>query len=317
MGHLLRRKAVESGLLPIGGAGKARILMYHGVGEDGCHRRNVRHISQRVLARQLMSFTEHFHVVPLEAIFAGERHPKKLTVALTFDDGHRNNLTHALPVLEQARVPASFFITGANPCGLPILWGDLLDLAERHTDRELHIDGLRWQRAPNGRYAHGTKLLRDHIKEAGGWPCKQALYDQLRDVLDGPLQGERIYWELMSDDELHRFAQHALVHIGSHGWWHNDMGRIPLAEALMELRLSMDHLQRITGEAMTSLAWPDGSYSMEAVAGAAALGLTKQLAVNYAHPTDAQDGRLWDRYGIYDFPTSDRWLLHLIARGAA
>lgn len=307
---------MESGLLGIGGAGKARVLMYHGIGENECHRVNPRHIAQRTLARHLRLYKENFHIVPLDALFAGERHPGKLTVALTFDDGHRNNLTHALPVLEEIAVPASFFVSGANRCGLRILWGDLLDLAERHTDRPLHIGGQGWRRGTNGRYANSTGLLRDHIKRAGGWACKQELYDQLGDVLNGPLQHERIFWELMNDEELHAFARHPLVHIGSHGWWHNDMGRIPLADTIDELRLSLDYLRSLTGSPVHSLAWPDGSYSAGTISAAAELGLTRQLAVDYLHVRDHRDPRILDRFGVYDFPVRDRWLLHLIARGA-
>ncbi len=317
--HLLRRKAVEYRLMDTGGAGKARVLMYHGIGEDDCHKVNVRHISQRFFARQLALFKDHFHVVPLDAVFAGERHPKKLTVAITFDDGHRNNLTHALPVLEEYSLPASFFITGANPIGLPVLWGDLLDLAERHTRSTLRVSGQHWSQNRKGRMAlNGSgRLLRDHIKQAGGWAAKQELYDQLHPLLDGPLAGQRLFWELMTDHELGDFARHPLVSIGSHGWWHNDMGRIPTADAITELRNSLDYLHGLIGHPVRSLAWPDGSYSPDTVRAADELGLTMQLAVDYAREGDRHDPRLLDRYGVYDFPVSDRWLLHLIAKGAA
>ncbi len=242
--HRLRRGSVEWGLLGTGGAGKARVLMYHGIGEAGCHRVNVRHLSTELFERHLKLFTAHFNVVPLQALLHGARHPDKLTVALSFDDGLRNNRTHALPLLEKYHVPAAFFITGANPCGLRILWGDLLDLGERHTDQDLQVSGRTWRKNEHGRYAeHGNGLLlRDHIKQSGVWGPKQDLYDQLGALVDGPLQADHLFWELMSDDELRRFAQHPLVTLGSHGWWHNDMGRIPAGEVIAELTQSRDHL---------------------------------------------------------------------------
>ncbi len=318
--HLLRRKAVESGLLGTGGAGKARVLMYHGIGEKDCHTVNVRHIGREVFDRHLRLYTSHFHVVPLADLIAGERHPQKLTIALTFDDGHRNNLTHALPLLEKYRVPASIFITGANRIGLRILWGDLLDLGERHTDRELVISGKRWRKNANGRYAEHAasgSLLRDHIKHAGTWAPKQELNDQLGDLIDGALQEDRPFWELMSDDELRAIAKHPLVTLGAHGWWHNDMGRIPMNEVEAELRSAKAYLEEITERDVDQLAWPDGSYSTETITSAMHMGFTTQLAVDYLNITDRDDPHILDRYGVYDFPVSDRWLMHLIAQAAA
>ena len=315
--HLLRRKAVETGLLPVGGAGRARVLMYHGIGENGCHRVNTRHLSRSTLERHLRLLNAHCHVVSLDALAAGERHPQKLTVALTFDDGLRNNLTHALPVLQAHRTPATFFITGAARNGLRILWGDLVDLSERHTQRPLQVDGRQWRPNAAGRYAlEGNEpLLRDHIKATGGWGPKQELYDQLDDLVDGALQADRRYWELMNDEDLRALVKDPLFRLGSHGWWHNDMGRIPGPEVQDELERSFAYLTEICGSPPTSLAWPSGSWSPEAVRLAVDVGFSIQLAVD-AVPPAHRALPLIDRFGMYELPVRDRWLLRLMADGA-
>jgi peptidoglycan/xylan/chitin deacetylase (PgdA/CDA1 family) len=255
--------------------------------------------------------------VSLEALATGERHPQKLTVALTFDDGLRNNLTHALPVLEAHQVPATFFITGAARNGLRILWGDLLDLSERHTKKPLLVDGGNWRPNAAGRYAlDGTgPLLRDHIKAAGGWGPKQALYDQLGELVDGPLGADRTFWELMNDVDLRQLAQHPLCTLGSHGWWHNDMGRIDAAEVRDELQRSVAYLSDIIGQPPASLAWPSGSWSPESVHIAANLGFSVQLVVD-AVPAEHSALPVIDRFGMYELPIRDRWLLRLMADGA-
>lgn len=178
---LIRRKAVELGLLPMGGAGRARVLMYHGVGDDGCSAISVRHLPRELFRHHLQLYREHFHITSLEDLCAGERHPHKLSVALTFDDGLRNNLTHALPLLEQHAVPATFFITGANPAGLPCLWGDLADLAPRVTDRPVTIAGERFVVNERSRYASTADgiLLNDRVKQLGVLAPKRELYEQL------------------------------------------------------------------------------------------------------------------------------------------
>ena len=315
--HLLRRKAVEHGLLGIGGAGKARVLMYHGIGEPGCHKVNIRHIGVDVFERHLQLFQEHFHVLSLAEVFSGMRHPKKLTVALTFDDGLRNNITHALPLLKKYNTPASFYITGANPLGLRILWGDLLDLSA-YVGREalVKVDGERW-RLTNGQYQVQGKLLRDHIKERGIWAPKQELYDQLAHQLDDAFQPLRPFWELMTDAEIAEASRHPLISFGSHGWWHNNMRSIPLDDIQEEVEKSKAYLEQLTGKPLTSIAWPDGSYLPIMATGFMCFGYTQQLAVEYLSPGDARSPYMLDRYGVYDFPVHPRFLLHSMARGAA
>ncbi|MCB0792066.1 MAG: polysaccharide deacetylase family protein [Flavobacteriales bacterium] len=318
LGRRIERKLVEWGAIPVGGAGRACVLMYHGVGDPGSDRTNVRHIGSDVFRHHLALFKAHFHVVSLEALFAGERSPDRLTVALTFDDGARNLLTHALPLLEEQEVPASFFVTGANPLGLRILWGDLLDLSEGHTDQDLVIGGERFRKNTLGRYQaeHGGILLRDRIKAAGTFAMKAELYARLEHLIDGPLQRERTLWELLSDRELHDLAAHPLIELGAHGWAHNDMGRIPPEDAESELKNIAAYLSGLTGRPVRSLAWPSGSYSRRNVEDAAALGFVHQLAVDLRHAEDAADPRIRERYGVYHFPVHDRFLLHLIARTA-
>ena len=106
-----------------------------------------------------------------------------------------------------------------------------------------------------------------------------------------------------------------LFRLGSHGWWHNDMGRIPLQEARAELERSASYLEELCGSPASALAWPSGSWSPEAVHMAADLGFSIQLAVD-AIPPAHRALPLIDRFGMYELPVRDRWLLRLMADGA-
>jgi peptidoglycan/xylan/chitin deacetylase (PgdA/CDA1 family) len=83
--------------------GCARILMYHGVVEQGA----------QALAAQLHFLVRHFKVVSLETMvnhLADNDTPRNNEIALTFDDGLRNNLTVVHPILRELQVPATFFV---------------------------------------------------------------------------------------------------------------------------------------------------------------------------------------------------------------
>src|SRR4051812_23337545 len=65
------------------------------------------------LERQLRLLKRLATVVPLEtavgALAEGRSLPPR-AVALTFDDGYRDNLTVAVPMLQQLELPATFFL---------------------------------------------------------------------------------------------------------------------------------------------------------------------------------------------------------------
>lgn len=79
----------------------SRILTYHSVGERD-HEMNVRPGDFRA---QMAWLSEHCEVVPLPAALEGDG-----GVAVTFDDGYRDNLLNAAPVLKELSIPATFFV---------------------------------------------------------------------------------------------------------------------------------------------------------------------------------------------------------------
>lgn len=58
-------------------------------------------------------FRSHFTVVPLAAQIAGCRDGRDTsgTLSITFDDGYRDNMEIAAPILRKLRLPATFFVT--------------------------------------------------------------------------------------------------------------------------------------------------------------------------------------------------------------
>jgi peptidoglycan/xylan/chitin deacetylase (PgdA/CDA1 family) len=69
-------------------------------------------VTLRMFERHCQFFRQHFRVVPLrdivEKLERGE--PLNRELAITFDDGYRDNFEHAAPVLEKLSLPATFFV---------------------------------------------------------------------------------------------------------------------------------------------------------------------------------------------------------------
>lgn len=122
-----------------------RILLYHGVLPDALDptRFNTRFIRQSVFEEHLRWLRDHTQVLSLEDFCQRTGESDDFCVALTFDDGYRNNLEYVLPLLEKYQLPATFFINALHRYpGPPVLVMDLLDIFTHTTGIDkIEIDG--------------------------------------------------------------------------------------------------------------------------------------------------------------------------------
>jgi len=293
----------NAGLYRSLGNGKG-ILMYHGVDKTGSKKFNMRFVGSSEFERQLVYFKKNMNVLSVEDYFERKFVNDKINIAITFDDGYANNFKYALPILEKHQVPASLFITGFNPAGLDILWPDFLDIAGTLTDKdEVSIDGDLFNKVGNRWYLKkGGKSLHDIIKEKGAYEYKQKAMDAIQKIIPDFKNIEEYfdYWKLMSDEEIILASRSPYITIGSHAYYHNNLGNIPLEEAAAELSRSKIYLEDLIQKPVNSLSYPDGSYSRELISEASNMGFKYQLATRYyISPEDKSDNRIENRYGIF------------------
>jgi peptidoglycan/xylan/chitin deacetylase (PgdA/CDA1 family) len=118
-----------------------QILAYHRVNDDNDPFFPGLPTSQ--FARQMEVLAEQFTVCPLERLIQGIQSGDlpDYGVAVTFDDGYRDNYLNAFPILKRYAVPATIFLTtGAIGCR-KLLWHDRIFSMLRET-RILELSGF-------------------------------------------------------------------------------------------------------------------------------------------------------------------------------
>jgi len=94
----------------------AAILFYHGVCESSRIPKDIDfHVTPRMFDQHLRFLKRRYHLVPLGQLmdqFARREYVNK-AIAITFDDGYRNNATYAAPVLSRHKAPATVFLATA------------------------------------------------------------------------------------------------------------------------------------------------------------------------------------------------------------
>jgi peptidoglycan/xylan/chitin deacetylase (PgdA/CDA1 family) len=159
---------------------------------------------------------------------------KQNSVAITFDDGYRDNLTTAIPILEQERLPATFFICGdAASEGESFWWEEL----------EASLELMELDDAE-------TERLHRHLMVAD-------VGERHRILAELPA-GEGARSQRLSHEELKLLARHPLADIGAHGWSHRKLNQLQTDDLRREVMENVRMLVDLTGTAVRSFAYPFG-----------------------------------------------------------
>ncbi|MDB5224836.1 MAG: hypothetical protein JWO43_458 [Candidatus Adlerbacteria bacterium] len=105
--------------------GKGTVVLYHGVTSEkgtGIFNYRGKHVHTAAFAKQVAWMHKHYTILPLQELLT---HPDlgalpRPPLAITFDDGYRNNYTDAFPILRETHTPATFFITTGFIDGTPL-----------------------------------------------------------------------------------------------------------------------------------------------------------------------------------------------------
>lgn len=289
------------------------ILMYHGIDILGGNQFNGRHTRKSCFIEHVRFLKKHAHIISLSDFFAGNFVPGRPNFVITFDDGYRNNFLYAKPILEEAKVPATIFITGLNEANQDILWADFLNIASVLTTMDIVICGESYHQI-NGTYhcRRSGKSLYEIIKhDQAGSSFKLEMIASFIGLYDFKKDSKYDdYWKLMSDEEITICGESNYIEVGSHSYLHNNLSSISHDLAVIELTNSKNYLESLTQQPIVSLGYPDGSYSRSIVDAAERLGFKYQVAAEGFHfEEDARDKRLRDRVGIYATDTCANQLM--------
>jgi len=245
-------------------AGVLRILGYHRVcdpnGDPLNGDPNVISATPSGFADQIRVLARHYAPVGWPELEASLEHGRPLprkAVLVTFDDGYRDFLTHAAPVLKAHRVPAVLFVPTAFPgTGRRFWWDEVwqqvsqaaaitVDIAGIGAV-DLRLAGARWQ------------LVRQIVRQLR--PLRpeaiQARINELRVALGATPGGPA---SVLTWAELRDLMGQGVT-IASHGCSHASLPALTVDEIRADIEQSQRDLRRELGAAPGVFAYPFGHY---------------------------------------------------------
>ena len=225
---------------------------------------------QRIAGRlelQLRYLRRLFTVVPFETIATSAadspRPGQNRRAAIVFDDGIRNNITVAYPILRALGVPATFFVCPGLINERKWIWTREARRRLQFATPEVRADLARALGAPNDieRFILWMKRLKlfDRAK------AEAALRHTTRTFT--PSEDDRDAFDLADWSEL-RTLDPAIVSIGSHSMTHPILPTLSDAAIEVELRESRRMLEEKLDRAVEFFSYPDSGVDWRVLAAA-------------------------------------------------
>ena len=244
----------------------AIVLMYHSIAadEDAPYIDPPNRIAPALFERQMAFLRRHRRVVSysqlVQHIAAGDTPPAG-TVCITFDDGYRDNLTVAAPVLERHGLPATLFVATGYVQRQQMQWADALHChfrlrrAHRLALPQLGLDLLDLSNAAERQ--HARTALHRHLLTAT-FDEREAVLAQVAQQLQP--QGERPRTSLDWDDVRELRCRYPAFELGGHTRDHIDLRSHTGELAVAEIAGCARDLERETGEAPRDFSFPYGRW---------------------------------------------------------
>ncbi len=193
----------------------------------------------------------------LDRLRAGRANGRFAT--LTADDGYRDNLHEALPVLEAQGTPLTVYVAPAlTDRTHPMWWEAIEDIVEAGLPIELPESGeVLSCDGRESRIKAFRRLVAFFSRELPEARQKAVVETLARRAGTDPYKPGRDI--LLDWEEVRKLAVHPLVTIGAHTVNHVNLRRLPAEDALAEMEVSRDRLGAELGKAPRHFAYPYGS----------------------------------------------------------
>ncbi len=278
------------------------VIMYHNVLEHTRRDLNLRNISQADFSRSLRYLRNHYNIVSLREMMTTPSNARR--VAITFDDGLVNNLRFALPVIDELKIPVTFFITTSWLQGQSVLWPDELSYLLQFIDGNIEFRNKKFKRFYQNQFRtlDGAETLESHLLLSTQEVIDLFMAD-LRKLTNRSLPDPKIPdadWRMLKSEEIKILCDSEFVEIGSHTVTHKNLMLLNRDQLHLELSESKKYLEQVCEKPMDMIAFPFGLYNEDVLQEASQCGYKLFAGVVRQNNVDTKDYEICYRFGLYN-----------------
>ena len=284
-------RGIGSVTSPAGKGSPLTVLLYHRV-LDRPDELNPGEPSATQFDQQMSVLARMFNVLALNEALSrlsnGTLPARALSV--TFDDGYRDNLDVAVPILQRHGLHATFFITSGLINGGRMMHDTVIETVRRLNSQAVDFG---WLGLGRRRVTDVTSRLA-LIKELLGH-VKYLPFEQRVEACErlAALVGDALPDSLMMTSEHVKAIDRAGMHVGAHTHLHPILSKLPAEQAYSQILMSRDLLGQMIGTVPSMFAYPNGKpsldYGVEHVEMVKKAGFTAAVSVSFGTVTQDSD----------------------------
>ena len=229
------------------------IINYHRISNENID--DPLSVSIKTFENQIKLLNKEFSIVSLDKIIEKKSNNKKY-LAITFDDGYKDNLFNAIPILEKYNAPATIYVTTRFLEGKCEMWWYELKkfLGERDTisfefNNKHYLFNLE------------TDSLKNKSFEKISFLFKKLKYDDQNYLLQVITNNKnRIQYrnEMLNADDLMKIKDKTIITLGAHTHNHISLAHFDKNECLNEIKTSKNKIENIINQKVNHFAYPYG-----------------------------------------------------------
>ena len=265
---------------------EAIILWYHGICDDDftlLRGYDERHVSKPLFRKQLIFLKKRgYNFITMTGLIEklGKKEKLEKLVVLTFDDGFRNVVENAYPIMKELNAKGCFYLVSSLIDGNELLWTDQVEMVLRsHKDSEFRLvfkgQVVTYGLSPQKLLEEAMKDIKKKLRTLSDKERKEH-FQQFYKKDVGRIPKEFLFstWEQI------RQLDKDVLEVGSHTQNHPDCATLNSAEEFRsELLDSKRIIQEKVGYEIRHFCYPAGSFDDEVIRNVKQYGYTSAVTI--------------------------------------
>ncbi len=244
------------------------ILLYHGITKyksKGIENISKKHITEKEFYSQMEHVKKNCNLLSMDEVIYCKESNKKYppnSVVITFDDGFENNYTTAAPILNELKIPATFYISSGMVNSKELFWADIIeDCINRCKASNINIlleKNHSFSLLKRTDKIMAMQIIKNYCKANHKDKKNRVIKNLINETLINPDEKHSLNYKKLNWEQLKELDKNKLFIIGGHSTFHDILTKQSDDSMADDIKMSIDLLEKKLEHKIYHYSYPEG-----------------------------------------------------------